>query len=264
MNLITRPLIKNGVDHRLVPLGKLPYRHDRRNLQLVKYLPRALPAAPSAYDWLSKASPFGPMGNLSVGDCTCAGAGHLIQTWTANQGKKTVIPDADILAVYSKLSGYVPGNPATDVGLALIDVLKPWQQTGIDGHKIGAYVQVDLTQKILSVACYLFGGLYCGVALPLSAQNQDKWQVPDPNLHGDAAPGSWGGHCVPMGTYDPLGAIFVTWGEEQYASEEFISAYFDEAWAIISQDFLDGKEDNPLGIDLATLKADLAAVQSEK
>ena len=143
-------------------------------------------------------------------------------------------------------------------------MLKSWQRTGIDGHKIGAYVQVDLNQKILGLACYLFGGLYCGVALPKSAQNQAKWQVTDPNLQGEAAPGSWGGHCVPMGAFDPLGAIFVTWGEEQYATEEFISAYFDEAWAIISQDFLDGKEDNPLGIDLATLKADLTTVQSEQ
>ena len=110
---------------------------------------------------------------LSVGDCTCAGAGHLIQMWTANQGRKTVLPDVDIRPLL-ELSAYVPGNPATDVGLALIDVLKPWQQTGIDGHKIGAYVQVDLNQKILGLACYLFGGLYCGVRCPKAPRTRTR------------------------------------------------------------------------------------------
>ncbi len=247
------------IDHRHVKLGKLPYKHDRRNLQLAKYLVTP-PPCPDAYDWLGKVSKFGPMGNLHVGDCTCAGAAHLIQMWTANQGREIILSDAEVLALYSKLSGYVPGKPNTDTGLYLPDVLNYWQQSGIDGHQIGAYVQVDLNPKNLSLACYLFGGVYCGVALPLSAQNQEKWQVTDQHLTGAAAPGSWGGHCVPMGAFDPLGGVFVTWGEEQYATADFIAAYFDEAWAIISQDFLNGKEETPLGFDLATLKQDLQVV----
>src|SRR5208283_1193814 len=105
-----------GIDHRLVKLGKLPYKHDRRNLQLAKYLVSP-PPCPDAYSWLGKVSKFGPMGNLTVGDCVVAGAGHLIQDWTSNQGKEIIIPDQDILAVYSKLSGYDPVTGANDDGL---------------------------------------------------------------------------------------------------------------------------------------------------
>jgi hypothetical protein len=254
------------IDHRLVKLGKLPYKHDSRNLQLAKYLVAA-PPCPSTYDWLTKISKFGPMGNLTAGDCVVAGAGHLIQMWTANQGKEVIIPDPDILAVYSKLTGYDPVTGANDNGLNLADFLKFWRQTGIDGHQIGAYVQVDpANPQLMALACYFFGGVYCGLALPLSAQNQEKWIVkgdptnPDPN--NPAAPGSWGGHCVVRGVFDPLGGIFISWGEEYYATQDFIAAYFDEAYAIISQDFLDGKQETPLGFDLAALNADLQAVTS--
>jgi hypothetical protein len=248
------------IDHRLVKLGKLPYKHDRRNLQLAKYLVTP-PPCPEVYDWLTRVSKFGPMGNLTAGDCVLAGAGHLIQMWTANQGKEIILPDPDILALYSKLTGYDPATGANDNGLNVNDFLKFWRQTGIDGHQIGAYVQVDPANKLhMALACYLFGGVYCGVALPLSAQNQEKWEVTNPSLTGDAAPGSWGGHCVPRGVFDPLGGIFISWGEEYYATNEFIAAYFDEAYAIISQDFLDGKEETPLGFDLAALNADLQAV----
>jgi len=258
------------IDYRSVKLGKLPYRHDTRNLQFAKYLPQSLrsmaqlgpPSCPSSCDWLSKVSKFGPMGNLDVGDCTVAGAGHMIQVWTANEGKEVILPDQDILAVYSKLSGYIPGNESTDNGLELYQVLKEWQQNGIDGHKIGAYVQVKNLSH-MALACYLFGGLYCGVMLPLSAQDQDQWVVADQSLQGNAAYGSWGGHCVSGSRFVPLSFTFISWGKLIVATHTFIQDYFDEVWAIISQDFLDGKQENPLGINIDLLNQDLQTVKEQ-
>ncbi len=253
------------VNHSLVKLGaRLPSGPpDSRNLRLEKYLPVGVPVPPSTYDWYKRVSRWGPMGNLTIGDCVVAGAGHRIQTWTANQGKEVIIPDAEIISIYSQLSGYDPATGANDNGLDLEAFLKYWQQTGIAGHKIGAYVFIDPTNQLHRwLGSYAFGGLYCGVALPLSAKGQQFWDVTDPKLTGDAEPGSWGGHCLDEGIYDHLSAVFSTWGEEQGASNAFIAAYFFLVAAIISQDFLDGKEDNPLGINLSSLNQDLQAVTS--
>jgi hypothetical protein len=53
----------------------------------------------------------------------------------------------------------------------------------------------DATLRIpeIATAIWLFGGAYIGVELPISAQNQDVWDVADGP---DAEPGSWGGHAV--------------------------------------------------------------------
>ena len=62
-----------------------------------------LPPLPETYDWFRRVSRFGPMGNLDAGDCVVAGAGHMVQTWTANQGK-------DELGLISLGSPAAPGR----------------------------------------------------------------------------------------------------------------------------------------------------------
>jgi hypothetical protein len=250
------------IDRNQIRLGKLPYVHDDRNLKLADYLisPK-LPPLPDTYDWFRQVSGFGPMGNLEAGNCVIAGAGHMVQTWTANQGREVIIPDKDIIGLYSQLTGYDPATGDNDNGLNVLAFLKFWRKTGVAGHKIGAFVQVDhRNHKVLAYANYLFGGVYCGLALPLTAKDQQIWDVTDLSFTGNAEPGSWGGHCVNLGIHDPLGYVFSTWGEEQYATEPFVNAYCDEAYAIISQDFLDGKGLAPNGFDLDSLTKDLQAV----
>lgn len=243
-------------------LGKLPYVHDNRNLKLADYLrPRELPPLPDTYDWFRRVSRFGPMGNLEAGNCVIAGAGHMIQTWTANQNHEVIIPDADIIGLYSSLTGYDPATGANDNGLNILAFLKFWRKTGVAGHKIGAFVQVSPHNHTqMAYANYLFGGVYCGLALPLTARDQMIWDVADQSLTGNAAPNSWGGHCVNLGIHDPLGYVVSTWGEEQYATGPFVNAYCDEAYAIISEDFFDGNGKAPNGFDLESLTKDLQAV----
>ena len=103
----------------------------------------------------------------------------------------------------------------------------------------------------------LFGGLYIGVSLPASAQNQDVWDVA---TGPDAEAGSWGGHCVNVVGYDADGLTVVTWGATKRMTWAFWLAYVDEAYAILSNDFLTTAGQTPNGFDLAALTNDLRAV----
>lgn len=249
------------VDHSRMKLGKQAARHDPRTLQLANYLrPKLLPPPPPQVDWSAKVAAWPMMANDTVGDCTCAAAGHLIQEWTANAGTEQVVPDSAIITAYAAVSGYNPKTHAHDTGANEIDVLNYWRKDGIGGHVIRAYVALEpgnLDHVRDSVA--IFANSYIGLALPTTAQTQDVWSVPPGGAVGLGAPGSWGGHAVPVVAYDPQGLTVVTWGALKRMTWEFWGAYCDEAYAILSDDFLTaGKA--PDGIDLATLEADLNEV----
>ena len=47
----------------------------------------------------------------------------------------------------------------------------------------------------------MFGGVYIGLALPVTAQTQDVWDVVAGG-GANAKKGSWGGHCVFVPKYD--------------------------------------------------------------
>jgi hypothetical protein len=203
------------------------------------------------------------LGNDSVGDCTIAGVAHLIQLMTGNASPPGFVPnEADVLAAYSALSGYNPADPSTDTGLDLLTVLNYWRQTGFFGHKIVAFTSVNhLDQAEVCAALDLFGGLYAGVALPLSAQSEvgSVW-----NLSSDAtagAPNSWGGHCAPTGTYSPAGPDCITWGQwKQQMTWAFQQAYFDELYAVVTPDWIAANGNAPSGFDLAQLQSDLSEI----
>ena len=253
------------IDPRKLKLGKSPARHDPRTLLLASYITAALPTPPASLDLTQKVgASWGMMDNDQIGDCTCAAAGHLLMEWTANAGKKMFTPtDKQIVAAYSAITGYNPVTGANDNGANEIDVLNYWRQTGIAAHKIGAFVATEPSNHThIMDSVYIFEGCYIGLALPISAQaqtqNHQPWSVPPGGPTGDGKPGSWGGHAVPVVAYDVRGLTVVTWGALQVMTWTFWDAYCDEAYAIISSDYLNGKKQAPQGFSLAQLQADLA------
>ena len=68
------------------------------------------------------------------------------------------------------------------------------------------------------------------------------------------------GHCIPAVAYDAAGLTVVTWVETKSMSWEFYDAYADEAFAVVSVDFIDCQDSSntPAGFDLAAMLKDLA------
>src|SRR5262249_31487386 len=128
----------------VVKLGKHPARHDPRTLQLSKYLPAGtIPHPPSKDDWEKKVSNWPMMLNDNLDDCTCACAGHMVEQWTTYAGTTVTLPDSAILQAYEAVAGYIPGNPKTDNGCVILDVLNYWRKTGVGGHQILAYAALE-------------------------------------------------------------------------------------------------------------------------
>jgi hypothetical protein len=255
------------IDPLKLKLGKQTARHDPRTLLLASYTTPALPAPPATMDLTKKIKvPWGMMDNDQLGDCTCAAAGHLIMEWTTNAQSKTVTPtDQEIVDAYSAVTGYNPATGANDNGAVELDVLNYWRQTGIANHKIQAFMALEPANHAhVMDAVWIFGGCYIGLALPKAAQaqtqNHQPWSVTSAGTTGDGAPGSWGGHAVPVVAYDSRSLTVVTWGALQTMTWGFWAAYCDEAYAILSPDFLKqkgGQTVAPSGFNLAQLLQDL-------
>lgn len=237
-------------------LGKAKPRHDFRTIHLSDVLVdrSVLAPAPPARDWDTLPDDIGIKGNDNAGDCGFAGRAAAIQLETANTcPAPVIIPDADILAAYSACTGYVAGDASTDNGVQLIDALKFFKNTGIGGHKIGAFVKVDIHNlDHLKIAINMFSHLYCGIGLPLAAQTPGPWKGPA-NLLGDNLPYSWGGHCVIWPTFDQSGGKFRTWGIKQPFDYQWWLDYADEAWAIVDNEWLTQAKPAPNGLDIVRL-----------
>ncbi len=253
----------------LFKLGKHPPKHDARTLQFKTYLKAELPTPPSIEkSWMEKIHDkhWGMMGNDNYGDCTCAAAGHMIMQWTANTSPKPiVVPDAGILQFYENFSA---GNP--DAGASLLDVLNYWRKTGLEEHQILAFVAITLKNpEQVKSAVSIFANCYIGIALPHFAAyppagkdiTEIPWVVPAGGPVGKAAPNPNDGHCVAAVGYDEQNLYVVTWGKLKPMSWEFYTAYADEAFAVLSKDWLARKK-APNGFALDALERDLSRISS--
>jgi len=244
-------------------LGKAPPKFDRRTLLLAKYLTKGLAPPPASVDYAAKVKVWPLYGNDKYGDCTCAAAGHMVQEWTANTGKEETLPDSTILDVYNH---FVHGN--TDEGVNMLDLLKFWRKSGFGTDKIFAFAQLELNKTLQAQdAIYLFGSCYIGLALPEFAVPNGvgdpsvPWVVPPSGPKGDAAPNQNNGHCVPAFAYDQRSLWVVTWGALKQMSWQFYTTYCDEAFAVLSPDWLSKKlKEAPPGLDLQSLRNDLSQV----
>ena len=246
-------------------LGRLPADPTTPKLKLASFLTGAAPVAyPENRDWLSEVSGWPMYLNDRIGDCTCAVAGHLIQVFNQYGQKLDVrVSDNDVLKAYSAVSGYDPVTGRNDNGAVVQDVLDYWRKTGIGGHKILAFAQVDFRNPDeLRSALNIFGNIYLGIDFPNTAMDQffngQPW---------DVVPGAYseGGHAINAGYYDVSDGMWkiVTWGAVQPMTQAFFDEYVEEAWVVISQEWLDANGRNPEGIDMTTLGDEFTRITGE-
>lgn len=241
--------------------GKLPARHDPKNPRLGKYLLTPLLAAPTEVSWGSKVADWLMLGNDEVGDCTCAAVAHGEMDFTSNASTEFVPDTADVLSMYSAITGYDPnaasdadGNNPTDTGADMGTVCKYWNATGLCGRKITAFSEIDIAnQNHIMLAVALLGGVYLGVQLPQSAMDafnsEQPWtDVMDQNIVG--------GHAVWIVGYNANGVTLVTWGQTVQATWDWIATYADEAFAVAAPDWEEQSGISPSGINIQQMVAD--------
>jgi hypothetical protein len=242
-------------------LGKKPAVFDSRTLRFGAYLTTKLPPPPASVDWGKNVKTWPMYLNDKYGDCTCAAAGHMTENWTAAAGKEKSPTDAQILKFYEHFT-----TPGPENGCDMLSVLRYWRSTGLGGDKITAFAQLEPRNTTEARdAVSMFGGCYIGVELPkfvttaLQQGQNVPWVVPPQGPVGDAAPDPDGGHCIPAVAYDARNLYVVTWGMLKSMSWQFYIDYADEAFAVLSDDFL-AKNKAPNGFDMAQLESDLAEI----
>jgi hypothetical protein len=225
--------------------------HPRVKLATHTSIP-GLPPTPAVVDYASKVRSWPMYMNNQLGDCTCAGIAHMVQAWTAYSRGLVTVPNSAVLDLYERM-GYVPGRVDTDRGAVEQDVLAEVHRNGIGGHKILAYAQVDHTNlDAMKTALFMFGSLYLGAQMPGIAATQFEQHQP---WH--VQPGSpiEGGHCFVAQRWDVSDAPMevVTWGALQRVTEEWWMTYGEEAWVIITPDWMTANGKSANGIDVVSL-----------
>jgi hypothetical protein len=232
-------------------LGRLPAVRPHGLSDLAVYVKGKLPTPPASVAVPNAQYPID--GNDTYGDCTMAGAAHLVAAWNAEMAESDPVPTSDqVVAEYFNLSG------GADSGLAEADVLKTWQTTGLFGSKIAAYAPVN-PDKLVAIhqAIAFYGAAYLGIACPESAQQQFGAGQPWTYVKGSPVEG---GHCIDALGYTQTGLLCATWGGVAEVTYGFLAHFLDEVWCVIPDQIVEaghGPSDGVPALDLAALQADL-------
>ncbi len=225
-----------------------------------------LPPTPQEVDYTQRVSNWPMFDNDKIGDCTIASAAHLIQLYTSyTKPSPIIVPQTEINNVYSTVGGWNPADPATDCGAVEYTVLNYWLNTGINTgsyiDKIAGFARVNpMNPTELKYSIWWFGGLYIGVNLPAVWQTTLNWSMPA-NTTGPNAPGSWGGHAIPVVAYNPEYITVVSWGMLVQMDWQAYQTYCDEAWAVISPDFINQQGYTPAHFDWPYLLAGMQHIR---
>lgn len=213
---------------------------------------RKFPMPPASVDWTKGVTEYSTMLNTELGCCTISAIFHSIQIWSLNSSEEITESDKSVLSLYEEACGYSPDDSSSDQGGIEQNVLKYCCNTGVpldDGtrEKFLGFAEVD-TRNINDIKTTIaeFGICYLGVEIP-----QGIWdESGNPKTVWDGSGDSEivGGHAIAACKYDETGVTVISWGSLYLLTWEFFSKYVDEAYAIISQDWINSQNKTPLGL----------------
>ena len=97
--------------------------------------------------------------------------------------------------------------------------------------------------------------------LQFSNANASRLERHPRRATGRGEPGAWGGHVVNAVAYDDQGCTGVlSWGILQRMTWQFYKTYCDEAYAVLSPDWLDGNDTAPNRLDPEALRTELSII----
>jgi hypothetical protein len=244
----------------------------RPKLHFGKYLNLStLPTPPGAWTYATKAySALAEIyANDTLGCCVTAEILHSIGVFTGNAdgGSPLKFTQAQAVAIYSAIGGYVPGDPSTDNGCDIDTALEYMQTTGFPTgqNKFAGRLAVDPTnQEKYTAALWLFENLDFGIELP------EAWITPFPSapgFHWDVAgaPNPDNGHSFLAVAYDKRNVYPDTWGMLGSMSDAAVAMYASpaasgELYTVLSDEIMiRATQKAPTGFDFEQLEADLAA-----
>ena len=257
--------------------GRLPMDRGRRRLTLERYLdPRSqlcrhgLPPVPLTrdVDRASKVASWPMYRNDQLGDCTIAGIGHMYGAWTTYaSGTGALFTDDVIRSVYSRVGGYVPGDESTDNGCNMQDVLDDQKSNGITDsagklHKVAGYAAFGnpCDEHLIGQVLDVFGSVYVGCNVQQHMEDEFAAGTPWTWTPGGEVVG---GHAICLQRRLGSGGApleYVTWGALQPATKGFQAGAVEEAWAVVTEDWLQANGTTVEGLDLHQLLADMADV----
>jgi hypothetical protein len=265
-------LFNPTLGHR-VHFGRRPEVAPGPHFRLKNYLLASLPDEPASIDYThagnsTSAALANIDGNDSLGDCVIAWLYHQLALWTGNATGTAYQPTLEqVIAMYSAIGGYVPGDPSTDQGCDMSSAMNWIVAHGYANgdHPVG-WVRVDGTNaKEVRQAVWLFEGCGFGMGLP------DAYVNPFPAGNGF----TWGvggasdpqnGHAFLGAGYTANGVVIDTWGLLGTFTYDAIAAYATaqsggEIDILLSGDMIaKAAQKAPNGFDWASLVADFDSI----
>jgi hypothetical protein len=185
------------------------------------------------------------LGNHIAGDCYFAMVGHLVRMVGQQIGDPTLGPtEAEVLAEYSRRTGYDPVTGANDVGFNMQAGMDIWSTEGFFRTKAVAWAYVGKSRAERTVANWLGCGTCGGFSLPITAKKQTDpvgrqlWYLPPGELTNNDAPASWGRHAIYGKSASPQLCDGTSWGQKVVWTWEWDDKYCDERILVITDAWL--------------------------